>query len=1290
MGKDQELLEAARTGNVALVEKLLSGRKGGILGSGSGAIPLSSLLSIWRGPNINCTDSSGYTALHHAALNGHKDIVLKLLQYEASTNVADNKGYFPIHLAAWRGDVDIVKILIHHGPSHSRVNEQNNENETALHCAAQYGHSEVVAVLLEELTDPTIRNNKLETPLDLAALYGRLRVVKMIIKAYPNLMNCNTRKHTPLHLAARNGHKAVVQVLLEAGMDVSCQTEKGSALHEAALFGKVEVVRILLETGIDTNIKDSLGRTVLDILKEHPSQQSLQIAALLQEYMETGNASVSEERPLECAEHQSCILSPEVPPSPKAKILTNGMSVFKGEAVTGELSKLLDEIKLCQEKEYSFEDLSHTISDHYLDNFSKISEEELMTSGSQTKLNVRPASTCLSTREEEEDDVGENTCGPSGIWEALTPCNGCRNLGFPMLAQESYSKKRGYALETIPSAPLDAVPSENDNSLCDSVDIAVTKKPCSLEIARVPSSRPDNAPQVAITAPGSGNHRNSSTGPTPDCSPPSPDTALKNIVKVIRPQPKQRTSIVSSLEFHRMNHSHDYFEINSSIACTSFISTPAISPPNYSFGSLEDNVEERELTERLCHGETSTESELPEGHPAEQFAGLLHGSSPACDPPDNPLQLYSKINQCSSPLEKNILSKSTVQQIQLRKENNPDPPVKKKKPQVVNRTIFHTKTKPVENHTLVGTSTRISEQWVITTGGFVERACTLGRIRSLPKTLLEMHLYKNVSKSDSNLITHPPSDKKARSNWSEPTPNQQCSKGNSERTPSFTSEWEEIDKIMSSIDAGINTGLGEMNDHATRPRCPVQTVGQWLENIGLPQYENHLLANGFDNVQFMGSNVMEDQDLLEIGILNSGHRQRILQAIQLLPKMKQIGHDGYNPTSVAEWLDSIELGDYTKSFLINGYTSMDLVKKIWEIELINVLKISLIGHRKRVLASLGDRLHEDPPQKPPRSITLREPSGNHTPPQLSPSLSQSTFTTGGSLDVPHIIMQGDARRRRNENYFDDIPRSKLERQMAQQSSVCEIWTNQNAGYPFSSIHQVHNTGDWGEPSITLRPPNEATASTPVQYWQHHPEKLIFQSCDYKAFYLGSMLVKELRGTESTQDACAKMRKSTEQMKKVPTIVLSVSYKGVKFIDATNKNIIAEHEIRNISCAAQDPEDLSTFAYITKDLKTNHHYCHVFTAFDVNLAYEIILTLGQAFEVAYQLALQARKGGHSSTLPESFENKPSKPIPKPRVSIRKSVQIDPSEQKTLANLPWIVEPGQEAKRGINTKYETTIF
>lgn len=79
----------------------------------------------------------------------------------------------------------------------------------------------MVQLLLEELTDPTMRNNKFETPLDLAALYGRLEVVKLLLSAHPNLLSCNTKTHTPLHLASRNGHLSVVEVLLDAGMDIN-------------------------------------------------------------------------------------------------------------------------------------------------------------------------------------------------------------------------------------------------------------------------------------------------------------------------------------------------------------------------------------------------------------------------------------------------------------------------------------------------------------------------------------------------------------------------------------------------------------------------------------------------------------------------------------------------------------------------------------------------------------------------------------------------------------------------------------------------------------------------------------------------------------------------------------------------------------------------------------------------------------------------------------------------------------------------------------------------------------
>ncbi|KAM9327781.1 ankyrin repeat and sterile alpha motif domain-containing protein 1B isoform 2-T2 [Pholidichthys leucotaenia] len=1342
MGKEQELLEAARTGNVALVEKLLSGKKG-ILGSGSGSgsIPLPNLLSMWKGLNVNCTDSSGYTPLHHASLNGHREVVLKLLQFEASTNVADSKGCFPLHLAAWRGDVDIVRILIHHGPSHCHVNQQNHERETALHCAAQYGHSEVVSVLLQELTDPTMRNSRQETPLDLAALYGRLQVVRMLVSAHPNLMNNHTRLHTPLHLAARNGHHSTVQTLLEASMDVNCVTENGSALHEAALFGKMDVVRLLLDSGIDTSLRDSRGRTALEILRDHPAPKSQQITALIQEYMmdETERWSIIEEPVRKCPipAPRTSVPSPSASPSLR----------HKNDAVTSELSKLLHEIKKCQDRDYSFEELCHAISSHSMDSFSsgRLSDEDRpdRPNGSLTRVSKRPTPPLAPAME--EDEV-EKTCGPSGFWEVLTPCNGCRNLGFPSQTQDSKC-----SAEIVTSPSLDVFLPEDEENPYESVTTAVTCKPSSLDINRLnSSSRIGYLSQVTLSEGEHSSHGNCSTGPTPDCSPPSPDTALKNIERVIRPQPKQRTSLSSSLDVQRpVNHSCEPSEVSSSLGYASFSTSPPASPPlspnqEDSAGSnddcplTDDGLYQRDTPPPppLCSSsKTSTVLEdRRKSHIPEEFAGLLHGSSPACEPPDTPYHLYSpkpfKYTDTQSGLlqtpEFSIVIGGGATQVFSRTggESSPQRSANDaRKPQVVYRTIFHTRVNQDQaqprnceqvdpphgwsplGHRPSGLNGEVAElRGSVPKDGspgssFEERACTLGRMRSVPRSVLDLQLSKSLSKSDSNLVAVSPIQEEH--NWGSgsrdqgpgsPSPRSDSTpEGRLERTPSFTAEWEEIDKIMSSIGAGIESGLDIKEDTSdpchgcankasngnthqvfkagttfSGPRCPLQSVGQWLDSIGLVQYENHLLANGFDNVQFMGSNVVEDQDLLEIGILNSAHRQRLLQAIRLLPRVRPIGYDGNNPTSVAEWLESLELGDYTKSFLINGYTSMELVKKIWEIELINVLKISLIGHRKRILASLGDRLHEDTPQKPPRAISLR-PGGNHTPPQLSPSVGQAAYTAGvpgGSLDVQHLIMQADARRRQrsNDNYFDDVPRSKLERQMA----------------------QVSMAGEWCEP-ITLRPPNEATSSTPVQYWQHHPEKLIFQSCDYEAYYLGSMLVKELRGTESTQDACAKMRKSTEQMKKVPTIVLSVSYKGVKFIDATNKNIIAEHEIRNISCAAQDPEDLSTFAYITKDLKSSHHYCHVFTAFDVNLAYEIILTLGQAFEVAYQLALQARKSGHgSSTLPESFDSKPNKPVPKPRINIRKSMEQPSMDQKGHANVPWIVEPGQEAKRGVNTK------
>uniref|UniRef100_A0A667H8I8 Ankyrin repeat and sterile alpha motif domain containing 1A n=1 Tax=Lynx canadensis TaxID=61383 RepID=A0A667H8I8_LYNCA len=1099
MGKEQELLEAARTGHLPAVEKLLSGKRlssgfggggggggssgssggGGGGGLGSSSHPLSSLLSIWRGPNVNCVDSTGYTPLHHAALNGHKDVVEVLLRNDALTNVADSKGCYPLHLAAWKGDAQIVRLLIHQGPSHTRVNEQNNDNETALHCAAQYGHTEVVKVLLEELTDPTMRNNKFETPLDLAALYGRLEVVKMLLNAHPNLLSCNTKKHTPLHLAARNGHKAVVQVLLDAGMDSNYQTEKGSALHEAALFGKTDVVQILLAADHMT------GKRSAKEADRTPTSQGPVISSM-----------------------------DSIPQKSQGDV---------EKAVT----ELIIDFDTNAEEEGPYEALYNAVSCHSLDSMA-------------------------SGRSSDRDSMSKE-------------------------AEATGVKAAGVRPRERPPPPAKPPPDEEEEDRID-------KKYFPLTASEVLAMRPWIQGSAA---------REEDEHP---------------YELLLTAETKKLVSVDGRPKDHR----------------------------------------------RSSSSRSQDSAEGQDGQVPEQFSGLLHGSSPVCEVGQDPFQLLSATGQShpeGSPAQGACHEASMqLEETGVHAPGASPPSVLDQSKRVGYPAGLPTTNSQSHPETLTHTASQHPG------GAEEERDRSGARSRAPPtsKPKAELKLSRSLSKSDSDLLTCSPTEDATMGSRSESLSNCSIGKKRLEKSPSFASEWDEIEKIMSSIGEGID--FSQEQQKISGSRTLEQSVGEWLEAVGLQQYESKLLLNGFDDVRFLGPNVMEEQDLREIGISDPQHRRKLLQAARSLPKVKALGYDGNSPPSVPSWLDSLGLQDYVHSFLSSGYSSIDTVKNLWELELVNVLKVHLLGHRKRIIASLADRPYEEPPQKPPRFSQLR---CQDLLSQTSSPLSQNDSCTGRSADL--LLPPGDTGRRRHDSLHDPAAPSRAER---------------------FRIQEEHR-----EAKLTLRPPSLAAPYAPVQSWQHQPEKLIFESCGYEANYLGSMLIKDLRGTESTQDACAKMRKSTEHMKKIPTIILSITYKGVKFIDASNKNVIAEHEIRNISCAAQDPEDLCTFAYITKDLQTSHHYCHVFSTVDVNLTYEIILTLGQAFEVAYQLALQAQKSRPmGASAAETVETKSSKPVPKPRVGVRKSAleppDTDPDAQ-SHASVSWVVDPKPDSKRSLST-------
>ncbi|KAJ8246430.1 hypothetical protein GJAV_G00267660 [Gymnothorax javanicus] len=279
MGKEQDLLQAVKNGDLPSAQKLLAKAK----------INRSKLLGSTKRLNVNYQDSDGFSALHHAALTGTTDLLSLLLEAQATVDIRDSNGMRPLHYAAWQGKADSVLLLLRAGAS---VNGSSQDGQIPLHLAAQYGHYDVSEMLLQHQSNPCLTNKARKTPLDLACEFGRLKVAQLLLNSnmIASLLEGERRDgsdssfNTPLHLAARNGHKDIIRLLLKAGIDINRATKAGTALHEAALYGKTEVVRLLLDAGIDVNIRNTYNQTALDIVNQFTtSHASKDIKQLLRD-----------------------------------------------------------------------------------------------------------------------------------------------------------------------------------------------------------------------------------------------------------------------------------------------------------------------------------------------------------------------------------------------------------------------------------------------------------------------------------------------------------------------------------------------------------------------------------------------------------------------------------------------------------------------------------------------------------------------------------------------------------------------------------------------------------------------------------------------------------------------------------------------------------------------------------------------------------------------------------------------------------------------------------------------
>ena len=222
------------------------------------------------GASPNSTDASGDTALHVAAQAGHGPIVETLLSEGANKDLVDGLGRSPLHLATLAGSVTCVMALLAAGVNLALRFPLGVYNVSALDAAARYGHVHVLRTLIKRGAMETVQPMK-RTPLHFAAEWNEVAAIQLLVGEGVNINVKDAEGYTPLLLATLENNAPAVQALCALGADVSLrvktnfcfETDDFAALDLAAYYGWTDIMNVLIKHGSDVNALSSKGYSAL-------------------------------------------------------------------------------------------------------------------------------------------------------------------------------------------------------------------------------------------------------------------------------------------------------------------------------------------------------------------------------------------------------------------------------------------------------------------------------------------------------------------------------------------------------------------------------------------------------------------------------------------------------------------------------------------------------------------------------------------------------------------------------------------------------------------------------------------------------------------------------------------------------------------------------------------------------------------------------------------------------------------------------------------------------------------
>jgi cytohesin len=194
--------------------------------------------------------------LHEAILSRNKAAVASLVGQGAAVNASDDMfGSTPLHLAAQHGHLEIAALLLDHK---AVVDARDKAGKTPLHWATQSGHRDIVELLIAKGANVNAQDKQGDKPVILAPTK---EIAKLLIDHGADVNARNVIGSTILSYAAMDDWWEVAELLIAKGAKINARNDLDrTPLHVAATR---EIAEVLIAHGADVNAKDEFGDTPL-------------------------------------------------------------------------------------------------------------------------------------------------------------------------------------------------------------------------------------------------------------------------------------------------------------------------------------------------------------------------------------------------------------------------------------------------------------------------------------------------------------------------------------------------------------------------------------------------------------------------------------------------------------------------------------------------------------------------------------------------------------------------------------------------------------------------------------------------------------------------------------------------------------------------------------------------------------------------------------------------------------------------------------------------------------------